>query len=70
MKKSELQELRSKPIEDLVQSVQAHREELMQGRFKRVSQGEGLGVKGRALRRNIARLQTIISEKKAQAAKA
>ena len=70
MKKTDIQELRSKTVEELEQLVQAHREELMQGRFKRVTQGEGLGVKARAMRRNIARLMTIITEKKAAAAKA
>jgi len=70
MKKTEIQELRSKTVEELEQLVQAHREELMQGRFKRVTQGESLGIKGRAVRRNIARLLTIITEKKAAAAEA
>jgi len=70
MKKSEIEELRSKSVEELEQLVQAHREQLMQGRFQRVSKGEGLGVKARALSRNVARLLTIIAEKKAAAPQA
>ncbi|MDA3959565.1 MAG: 50S ribosomal protein L29 [Planctomycetota bacterium] len=70
MKKSEIQDLRTKSIEELETSLQAHREELMRGRFDQVTKGEGIGVRARSLRRNVARLQTIIAEKKGEAAKA
>ena len=70
MKKSEVQDLRDKSIEELEAAVVAAREELFKGRFKQATEGQGLGVQARNLRRQVARLLTVINEKKAAAASA
>lgn len=68
MKKSEIQALRAQSIDELATAAQGLREELMRGRFAQATKGEGLGVRARSLRRAIARIETIITEKQKAAA--
>lgn len=67
MKNSELQELRTQDVADLQSQIVDLRRELLDGRIKSVTQGETPGMAKRRLRRQIARLLTIINEKKAAA---
>jgi len=63
MKKEAKDDLRSKPIEELREIVAEYREELLQGRIRGAIEGNGLGMRGRQLRRDIARCLTVIGEK-------
>lgn len=64
MKKSEREELRQQSVEELQAAIKEAREELLKGRVEAVTENAGLGVRARQLRRNIARMLTIINEKK------
>ena len=64
MKKSEREELRQQSVEELQAAIKEAREELLKGRVEAVTESAGLGVRARQLRRNIARMLTIINEKK------
>ena len=68
MKRSEKQELRETSIEELRQQADAKREQLFRGRLSQSVEGEGLGMKSRVISRDIARIETIISEKQRAAA--
>ena len=63
MKTTEKQELRALSVEELRAQAAAKREELFKGRLSQATEGEGLGIKARNIRRDIARLETIITEK-------
>jgi large subunit ribosomal protein L29 len=62
MKREEITELRSKSIEDLQADITAKKQELMGLRFAKALEGTQSGTKGRILRRDIARLNTLIRE--------
>jgi ribosomal protein L29 len=63
MKRSAKAELRSLPVEDLQKQAAELREQIFKGRVARAVEGKGLGAKARDLRRRIARLETIITER-------
>lgn len=63
MKTTEKQELRALSVEELREQMQAKREQLFRGRLSQATEGQGLGVKARVIRRDIARLETLITEK-------
>ena len=63
MKATDKQELRALSVEELREQALAKREELFRGRLSQATEGEGLGMKARNLRRVIARLETLIQEK-------
>ena len=69
MKKSEVQELRKLPVEELEAQVSALREAMFKGRVARFGvAAEDTGTRQRQQRRQVARLLTIIKEKKAEVA--
>jgi ribosomal protein L29 len=70
MKKTAKTELRAKSPEDLKAQAEALRTEMLKARLAGSVEGKQLGVKYRANRRQIARLETILREKAAPAAKA
>lgn len=70
MKRTQLQELKQKPTADLLKDVEAARKELFQGRIARVVEGKGLGLRKRALRRQIARCLTIVGQRQKDEVKA
>ncbi len=70
MKRSELQDLRARSLDDLRAEVEDARKQLMFGRFGAAVEGQGLGAKARLLRRHIARCQTIITQKQKAEVKA
>jgi ribosomal protein L29 len=70
MKKTAKTELRAKSAEDLKAQADALRADLLKARLAGTVEGKQLGVKYRAGRRQIARLETLIREKAAAAAKA
>lgn len=70
MKASDKQALRALSIEDLQAQSQSKREELFRGRVSQSVEGQGLGGKARVLRRDIARIETLITQKRAAAAAA
>ncbi|TVR49077.1 MAG: 50S ribosomal protein L29 [Planctomycetota bacterium] len=63
VKATEKQELRALSVDELREQAAAKREQLFRGRLSQAVEGQGLGMKGRVLRRDIARLETIIKEK-------
>lgn len=70
MKKSNKAELRSKSVEDLQALAKAARESLMKARFAKSAEGKAITMQQRVQRRQVARLETLIAEKKSAAAKA
>lgn len=60
MKRTELEELRTKSIDELKALVQEKKEALFRGRVGQALEGEGLGVQERKIRRDIARILTLI----------
>ncbi len=67
MKKSAIAELRAKSAEDLTVLVKNARETLMKGRFAKSAEGKAITMQQRVQRRQVARLETLISEKKSAA---
>ena len=67
MKKSAIAELRAKSAEDLTVLVKNARETLMKGRFAKSAEGKAITMQQRVQRRQVARLETLISEKKSVA---
>lgn len=63
MKRTDMQELRALSVEDLREQANAKREQLFRGRLSQATEGAGLGMKARGLRRDIARIETLITEK-------
>lgn len=63
MKKSEKEELRQMSADDLQAAIKEAREELLKGRIEQVTEGAGIGVRARELRRRVARMLTILKEK-------
>lgn len=70
MKPSALKNLREQPVEDLRKQIDTLRQDLMKSRFSSTMEGKQLGVKYRDARRQIARIETLITQKAAVAAKA
>lgn len=67
MKRTAKAELRAKSAEDLTKEIAELQDGLFKGTFAASAEGKSLGGKRTVLRRQIARLQTILSEKKVQA---
>jgi ribosomal protein L29 len=65
MKRSDLAELRSKPADELKKIAADLREQLFRGRLNQSNEGKGLGGKVRQMRRQVARLETILFEQRA-----
>lgn len=63
MKRTAKAELRAKPVAELAKQADELRAALFKGRIAGAVEGKTLGGKARVIRRQIARLQTIISEK-------
>jgi ribosomal protein L29 len=70
MKKSNKAELRAKSAEDLQALVKSARDTLMKGRFAKSAEGKAITMQQRVQRRQVARLETMIAEKKSAAAQA
>jgi ribosomal protein L29 len=66
MKKSAKAELRAKSLSDLQALNKDARTSVMQARFAKAAEGKAITIKQRDLRRQIARLETMIAEKSAQ----
>lgn len=62
MKRSDLAELRAKPADELKKIAADLREQLFRGRLNQSIEGKGLGGKVRQMRRQVARLETILFE--------
>jgi len=65
MKKSAKAELRAKSLQDLEAMATELRTGLMQTRFARAVEGKQITIKQRDQRRQVARLETLIAEKRA-----
>ncbi len=63
MKKTAKAELRAKSAEDLKKEAQGLRDQMLKARFSTVLEGKTRGVKYREVRRQIARIETILGEK-------
>ncbi len=63
MKRNAKAELRAKSADDLRKQIDEHRQTMLRARFAQRLEGKGMGIKYRALRRQIARLNTILTEK-------
>lgn len=68
MKRNDKQALRDKSAAELTKIVEDSRRELLGGRTSKITEGKTLGVKGRMIRRNVARCLTLLTQKQ-QAAK-
>jgi ribosomal protein L29 len=62
VKRSEKADLRGKTADELTKMATELRESLFKGRFASASEGKGLGGKARGIRRQIARIETLLSE--------
>jgi ribosomal protein L29 len=69
MKKSVKTDLRAKGADELAKQAGELREQLLKARFSQRLEGKAKGMRYRASRRQIARLETLIREKAAAAAK-
>jgi large subunit ribosomal protein L29 len=67
MKQTVVEELRALSVDELQTRVDQARRELLQGRIVQVTEGTRRGAAASNTRRNIARMLTIINEKKAEA---
>lgn len=67
MKRTAKAELRAKSAQDLAAQAEELRSTLLKGRIAGAVEGKTLGGKSRDLRRQIARIETLIAEKKAKA---
>ncbi|MBA3700600.1 MAG: 50S ribosomal protein L29 [Planctomycetes bacterium] len=70
MKKTVLAELRAKSADDLQVLAKAARETLMKARFAKSAEGKAITMQQRVQRRQVARLESLIAEKKSAAAQA
>lgn len=69
MKKSAKTDLRAKGADELAKQAGELRDQLLKARFSQRLEGKAKGMRYRASRRQIARLETILREKAAAAAK-
>jgi ribosomal protein L29 len=67
MKRTAKAELRAKSVEDLTKEAAELRDGLFKGRIAALAEGKSIGSKRTEIRRHIARIETIITEKKVQA---
>ncbi len=63
MKKSELTKMREKTAEELTGMAKELRETLLKGRFAAALEGKGMGIKTRGMRRQIARIESMLSQR-------
>jgi ribosomal protein L29 len=63
MKKAEKKVLRATAAADLATQAKQAREAMFKARLAVAAEGKPIGVKYRALRRQVARLETILREK-------
>jgi ribosomal protein L29 len=70
MKRSDLQDLRAKSVDELKDEIDDCRKQLMDGRIAGVVEGKGLGMQAHNLRRHIARCLTLINDKEQAEVKA
>ena len=63
MKKSAKTALREKSPDDLQALAQESRDAMFKGRIAASVEGKGIGMKYRSLRRQVARIETILGEK-------
>jgi len=70
MKRTAKAELRGKSVADLTKQAGELRELIFRGRIAVAVEGKTLGGKARQMRRQIARIQTILTEKQPKAVKA
>lgn len=70
MKKTAKNVIRSSSVDELKVQADTLRSDMLKARLASSLEGKQLGVKYRANRRQVARLETIIREKAAPAAKA
>lgn len=66
MKKEDKKALAEKSVEELQAEVTTLREDLLKGRLAQAVENQPLGMSARKARRQIARLLTIINQKKAE----
>lgn len=66
MKKTEMEELRALSIDELHARIDEARRGLLQGRIAQVAEGTRRGAAARTARRQIARMLTIIQQKKVE----
>lgn len=64
MKRTAKAELRAKPAEELAKQANDLRAELLKGRIAGAVEGKAQGGRKRDTRRMIARIETLIAEKK------
>ncbi len=64
MKKTDIEELRQQSVEELNTKITEARKELLDQRFSQAIEGVQRNASYRNARRDIARMQTIIAEKK------
>jgi ribosomal protein L29 len=64
MKKSAKAELRAKSAEDLATLAKTARDTLMKARFSKSVEGKAITIQQREQRRQVARLETMLGEKK------
>lgn len=64
MKKSAKAELRAKSAEDLAALAKTARDTLMKARFSKSVEGKAITIQQREQRRQVARLETMLTEKK------
>jgi len=67
MKKTVKAELRAKSADDLKVLAKAARETMLKSRIAKSVEGKAIGIKQRDLRRQVARLETLLSEKATKA---
>jgi ribosomal protein L29 len=65
VKRSAKVELRAQGAEALAKQAVGLREQLFKGRMAAAVEGKGLGGKARQLRRQIARIETILNQQRA-----
>ncbi len=63
MKKNAKADLRAKSVDELKKEIVELRGTMLKARFAQSLEGKAMGVKYRNLRRQIARLNTIITQK-------
>ncbi len=68
MKRTAKAELRATSAVDLGKKALELREQLLKGRLAGAVEGKGLGIKARQMRRQIARIETILGEQQLAAA--
>ncbi len=68
MKRTAKAELRATSAVDLGKKALELREQLLKGRLAGAVEGKGLGIKARQMRRQIARIETILGEQQRSAA--